>query len=176
MKYFNLLIFILLACIMPYPALAAPTVYPVKGVFGFESASLQQKAPAFSRWVSMRGAASLEKEFDTEFRKAFGSLAADNITDTNKHEVLVASLHLVRASQYEVPKMGNHEVHMPITLSIVITNPSTGEAIYSFTKTSYAAALVSNPNADGKAQKILIDQTASNFRTLLHTQIGRAPV
>lgn len=171
MEHFNRIILLLIACLLPSTIFAAPAVYPVKGVFGFESGSIQQKAPAFSKWVAIRGAESLEKEFDAEFRKAFGSLAADNITDTNKHEVLVASLHLVRASQYEVPKMGNYEVHMPITLSIVITNPSTGEAIYSFTKTSYAAALVPNPNADGRAQKILVDQTASNFRALLGTLI-----
>ncbi len=165
------LIFAIVIFSLPSSLFAAPTVYPVKGVLGFDDPALRQKAPAFSQWVANRGIDSLEKEFDTEFRKAFGTLAAENITDINKHEVLVASLHLVRASQYVVPKLGNYEVHLPITLSIIITNPSTGEAIYSFTKTSYAAALLAKPNADAKAQQILLNQTASNFRTLLHTLI-----
>ncbi|MEI6205393.1 MAG: hypothetical protein WCP20_01290 [Desulfuromonadales bacterium] len=162
---------VLLCCLAPLTALAAPTVYPVKEVFGFESPALTARAPVFAKWVATRGAASLEKEFDAAFRKEFGSLAAENVTDVNKHEVLVASLHLIRASQYVVPKMGNYEVHMPLTLSIVITNPSTGEVIYSFTKTSYAAALLAKPDADPQAEKVLLDQTVSNYAALLRTLI-----
>jgi hypothetical protein len=165
------MIVVLLSCLLPSVVRAAPTVYPVREVFGFEAPSLPGKAPVFAKWVAARGAASLEKEFDTAFRKEFGPLAAENVTDVNKHEVLVASLHLIRASQYVVPKMGNYEVHMPITLSIVITNPSTGEVIYSFTKTSYAAALLANPNADTQAEKLLLQQTASNYNSLLQTLI-----
>jgi len=165
------MIVVLLSCLLPSVVFAAPTVYPVKEVFGFTAPVLPTKAPVFAKWVATRGEDSLEKEFDAVFRKEFGPLAAKNVTDVNKHEVLVASLHLIRASQYVVPKMGNYEVHMPITLSIVITNPSTGEAIYSFTKTSYAEALLANPNADSQAEKLLLQQTASNYTTLLHMLI-----
>ncbi|MEI6306860.1 MAG: hypothetical protein WCP33_08560, partial [Deltaproteobacteria bacterium] len=156
-------IFTLICCLMPSLALAAPTVYPVKEVFGFHASSIPEKAPAFAKWVQMRGPAALEQEFDAAFRKEFGPLAAENVTDVNKHEVLVASLHLVRASQYVVPKMNNYEFHLPITLSIVITNPSTGEAIYSFTKTQYAATLLAHPNADSQAEQLLLKETASNY-------------
>jgi len=38
---------------------------------------------------------------------------------------------------------------MPITLSIIITNPATGEALYSFTKTSYATTRVIKINISG---------------------------
>ncbi len=168
------ILLVMLVCSSASSLLAATAVYPVKGVFGFDAPVLQQKAPTFAKLVSSRSAATLEKEFDAEFRKVFGPLATDNITDLNKHEVLVASLHLVRASQYVVPKMGNYEVHMPITLSIVITNPSTGEAVYSFTRTSYAAVLLANPHVDFQAQKLLLEQTASNYRTLMQTLIKEA--
>jgi hypothetical protein len=176
MKRLLTILLVMFVCLSASAALAATSVYPVKGVFGFDAPVLQQKAPTFAKLVSSRGFASLEKEFDTEFRKVFGPLAVDTITDLNKHEVLVASLHLVRASEYVVPKMGNYEVHLPITLSIVITNPSTGEAVYSFTKTSYAAVLLANPNADLQAQKLLLNQTESNYRTLMQTLIKEAKV
>ena len=174
MKRLTMVLLVMLICFTSSSLLAATAVYPVKGVFGFDAPTLKQKAPTFAKLVTLRGIGELEKEFDLEFRKIFGPLAAENITDVNKHEILVASLHLIRASQYVVPKMGNYEVHMPITLSIVITNPSTGEAVYSFTKTSYAAALLANPNVDLQAQKLLLDQTASNYRTLMLSLIHEA--
>jgi hypothetical protein len=165
---------LIITILAPSAILAAPAVYPVKGVFGFDAPALPDKAPAFAQWVASQGSDKLEKEFDTKFRKQFGGLAADDVTDINKHEVLVASLHLVRASQYVVPKMAFYEVHMPITLSIVITNPSTGEAIYSFTKTSYAATRVASLNANPQEQQQLIKDTAKNYITLTESLIKDA--
>jgi hypothetical protein len=163
--------FALFLFLTPVFSYAAPEVYPVREVFGFDSPALPRKAAVFSKWIKDQGGDALSKEYDAIFRKEFGVLAAKDVTDVNKHEVLVASLHLVRASQYVVPKLGNFEVHMPITLSIVITNPSTGEVIYSFTKTSYATALLARPDADAQASKILLDQTVSNYRSLLKTLV-----
>ena len=164
-----------LSCfLVPSLVIAAPSVYPVKEVFGFNAKSLPDKAPVFSKWVGIRGTNAfkiLGNEFDAAFRKEFGPLAATDVTDVNKHEVLVASLHLIRASQYKVPKMGNYEVHMPITLSIVITNPTTGEAIYSFTKTSYASVLLASSKAETQEEQLLLEQTASNYGFLLQTLI-----
>ena len=168
------MLIVLLLCLIPSLLHAAPAVYPVREVFGFEARSLADKAPIFVKWVGLRATANLEKEFDAAFRKEFGPLAAENVTDVNKHEVLVASLHLIRASQYSVPKLGNYEVHMPLTLSIVITNPSTGEVIYSFTKTSYATVLLASPDADSQAEKLLVDKTAANYNFLLQTLIKEA--
>lgn len=175
----NILIALLICCI-PNLAFCAPAIYPVKELFGFDAPALTNKAPFFSKWVTTRGKnnneslTKLANEFDSAFRKEFGQLAANDITDVNKHEVLVASLHLIRASQYVVPKMGNYEVHMPITLSIVITNPSTGEVLYSFTKTSYATALLANPNLDAQSDMVLYEQTVSNYQSLLQALIRDA--
>lgn len=167
----------LLCCLTPSLVIAAPAVYPVKEVFGFETKSVSNKAPIFAKWVGMRekpgkpARFDLGNNFDAAFRKEFGSLAAADVTDVNKHEVLVASLHLIRASQYTVPKMGNDEVHMPITLSIVITNPSTGEVIYSFTKTSYATALLAKSESEDQVENLLLEKTDANFTFLLQTLI-----
>ena len=152
MKRILIVILFLCVCAVPSRLLASPAIYPVKNVFGLETATLE-KAPAFSNWVNSQGGTGadiLGKEFDAEFRKEFGQLALDDITDVNRHEVLVASLHILRVSQYVVPKISFNEVFMPVTLSIIITNPSTGEAIYSFTKTSYATTRVVNLNANDK--------------------------
>ncbi len=171
-----------LCCLLPSALFAAPTVYPIRDVFGFDAATFKEKAPIFSKWVEMQGTKpgkepkdarfALGDGFDAVFRKEFGPLAAENVTDVNKHEVLVASLHLIRASQYEVPKMGNKEIHMPITLSIVITNPSTGEVIYSFTKTSYAAALIAESESDAQVEKLLLAKADSNYSSLLQILIN----
>jgi len=156
MKRFIMVIALLSVCLLPVISEAAPKVYPVKRVFGFRQNTLAG-TPAFQKWVAARSAKGemrdarsiLSKEFEAEFKKTFGPLAADNITEANKHEVLVASLHLLRAAEYTVPKIGFSEVSMPITLSIIITNPATGEALYSFTKTSYATTRVVKTNVGG---------------------------
>ncbi|HQP25639.1 MAG TPA: hypothetical protein PLP16_10760, partial [Smithellaceae bacterium] len=156
MKRLIFIVILLSICLVPFVLEAAPKVYPVKRVFGFRQNALAG-APAFQKWVAARSAAGemrearsiLSKEFEAKFKKTFGPLAADNITDKNKHEVLVAFLHLLRASEYTVPKIAFSEVAMPITLSIIITNPATGEALYSFTKTSYATTRVVKTNVGG---------------------------
>jgi hypothetical protein len=166
------LIAVILSCFIPTLASAAPEVYPLREVFGFDAPELKEKASVFAQWSENRTKAALAEEFNADFRKKFGELAAKDVTDVNKHEVLVASLHLIRASQYVVPKLGLKEVHMPITLSIVITNPSTGEALYSFTKTSYAAANLASTDAITPDKKELVSQTASNYKSLLNTLIN----
>jgi hypothetical protein len=164
----------ILLCLFSSIVYAAPTVYPVKEVFGFDDADLVQKAPAFDRWSKSRGTKSFASEFDAAFRKEFGTSAAENITDVNKHEVLVASLHLIRASEYKVPKLGNYEVHMPLTLSIAITNPATGDVIYSFTKTSYGTVLLSGEGSDSQGLSVKLEKNATNYAFLLQTLIKEA--
>ena len=75
MKRILTIIFVMLVCSSASPLLASTSVYPVKGVFGFDAPVLRQKAPAFAGMVAYRGIPALEKEFDAEFRKVFGSLA-----------------------------------------------------------------------------------------------------
>jgi hypothetical protein len=191
----KLFIGMLLLLLLPTTIFAAdgPKIYPVRELFGFpcndiekcktktkdqvaldRQSTLTVKAPAFFKWVTTRGLDNLADAFDAEFRKEFGQLAAVTITDVNKHEVLVASLHLIRSSQYHVPKNGIDEIHLPITLSIIITNPSTGEALYSFTDTSYAVARTTGNGADHQAERLLFEQTEANYRSLLHSIIQKA--
>jgi hypothetical protein len=160
---------------MPSIVFGAPEVYPIREAFGFDAPALKDKAPIVAKWIESQGQAArytLGNGFDAVFRKTFGPLAAKDITEVNKHEVLVASLHLIRASQYVVPKLGSKEVHIPLTVSINITNPSTGEALYSFTKTSYAVVLIAGSDTEEQAEKLLLEKTAFNYSSLLQSLVS----
>ena len=169
----HLVLFLLMLCI-PLAAHAAPAVYPVKEVMGFNDPSLPTKSPAIDDWIKSVTLPKLAEDFVAEFSKEFEGVATDKIDSRSRNKVLVASLHLVRASQYTVPKSQNTEYHLPITLSIMFTNPSTGEVLYSFTRTSYATAELSNSETPAKRDPILRDATASNYKNLLSGLIKEA--
>jgi hypothetical protein len=160
----------------PINALAGPVVYPVKEVVGFNNPSLDAKAPAFAGWLKETGIPRLSGEFVAAVRKEFGPIAVDTIDAKNKHRVLVASLHLVRVSQYMVPKKLSRctEYQLPITLSLVFTNPSTGDIIYSFTDTSYAPVELHDSEPVEQCDMLLRAATSDNYNKLLSTLIHKA--
>lgn len=163
---------LLLILLFPVSALAGPVVYPVKEVIGYDQPGLHEKASVFAKWVNEKGLPSLSEEFTKKFQQAFGTVAVADIDSSNKHRVLVASLHLVRASQYSIPKMGTTEYHFPITLSIVFTNPVTSEVVYSFTKTSYAVVSLGGNESVESPQ--CLSATQENYDSLLKLLIDDA--
>ena len=169
-------LFALFALILPISALAAPVVYPVKEVIGFDNPSLRTKAPAFAGWLQKTGIPRLSREFAASMKQEFGPIAVETIDARNKHRVLVASLHLVRASEYTVPKKLTQctEYHLPITLSLVFTNPNTGDVIYSFTDTSYAPVELNDSEPTDQSDALLIDATSQNYHQLLIALIHKA--
>ncbi|HJV64844.1 MAG TPA: hypothetical protein VJ550_03830 [Geomonas sp.] len=168
-----LLLFLLLC---PAICAAAPVVYPVKEVIGFQSASLAAKAPALAAWLQEVSVPGLSAEFVAAFKKEFGGIAVDNIDGKSRHRTLVASLQLVRASQYVVPKPISHckEYQLPLTLSLVFTNLNTGEVLYSFTETSYAPVEVSDDETGPTSDAQLKSATAANYRSLLGSLLHKA--
>jgi hypothetical protein len=159
--------------VLPGLVIAAPAVYPVREAIGFADAGLAQKAPAFSRWVATVRIENLGLTFASAFKKEFGSAAVADMTDVTRHKTLVASLHLIRASQYAVPKIdGSTEIHLPLTLSILFTNPDTGEVLYSFTRTSYAA--VRTVGTGQNDEQLLNGEIHRNFSALLQGLIEEA--
>ena len=173
---FSRLLLILLACVCPAVALASPVVYPVKEVIGFDTPSLERTAPAFAGWVKDTGLPRLSAEFVADIMKEFGSLVVGDIDAANKHRVLVASLNLVRASQYEVPKRLSRctEYQLPITLSLVFTNPVTGDVVYSFTDTSYAPVVVNDSESADRRDSLLREANAANYDKLLAMLVSKA--
>ena len=161
--------------LIPLSVQAAPKVYPLKHVIGFDDPSISIKATIFDGWIKSNTIPGLSEEFVSEFKKSFGEAVVDNISPSSKNKILVASLHLIRASQYTVPKKITHsfEYHLPITLSIQFTNPATGEVLYSFTKTSYATAEVHDSD-NSQSDRMLTDVTNRNYRNLLTSLINEA--
>lgn len=160
----------------PASVLAAPMVYPVPEVMGFTQPELEKKAPAFAAWVKATGVPRLSGEFVATLKKEFGPIAVDKIDNKNKHNVLVASLHLVRASHYTIPKSVSQctEHQLPITLSLMFTNPSTGDVLYSFTETSYAPVEVHDSEQAKQCDLLLQSSTADNYARLLQRLIHKA--
>jgi len=165
------LLFSMVLALLPLSVQASPPkVYPVKQVIGFDESSRSQNATAFDLWVKTLTLPKLNEEFVTEFKKEFGEIAIDDISATSRNKVLVASLHLIRTSQYVVPKelSKSTEYHLPITLSIQLTNPATGEVLYSFTRTSYAPVEVHDSEKNTPQCDLLLrNATTSNYRGLL---------
>jgi len=170
----SLVLILLLLC--PAVAFGAAAVYPLKGVLGFSEPTLETKAPAFAGWIREEGVPKIAAHFQEEFRRQFGTAVVDDVDEANKHRVLVASLHLVRASQYAVPKRvsGCTEYLLPITLSLVFTNPATGDVIYSFTDTSNAPAEISDQEAPEYAARLLRDVNGKNYHSLVGQLIAKA--
>lgn len=162
--------------VLPTTSQAADViVYPIKKIIGFNDSTIYKKAPAFGAWLEAITPPKLSAEFVATFKKEFAGIAVNDIDSRNKHRVIVASLHLIRASQYTVPKSGNVEYHLPITMSIVFTNPNTGEVIYSFTDTSYASVLMSASEQDTKkGMEQLINASAENYANLLAVILKKA--
>jgi len=168
---------LLVTLIIPSLSQAVPEVivYPVKSIIGFNDPNVTNKAPTFGLWLKNKTTQKLSEEFVATFKKEFDGIAVNDIDSRNKHRAIVASLHLIRASEYVVPKAANIEYHLPITLSIVFTNPSTGEVIYSFTDTSYATVLMStSEQGTQKGIEQLKFATGENYTNLLSVVLKRA--
>ena len=162
-------------CLMTVTSSAAqgPAVYPVKSILGFYGNELSNRPPVVAAWLNSLPQGSLSQEYQALFRKSFGVVAVDTIKNTERHKTMLASLHLVRASHYTVPKGGVAEHHFPLTLSISFTNPASGDLLYSFTGTSYAAvSLGANeaPEQSAEVRKAIAD----NYRSLLDKLITEA--
>jgi len=171
-----LLIFLLLLSPVAVQA-SPPKVYPVQRVIGFDEPSLEEKAPAFSKWVKSVTAEKLSDGFIGEFKRELGDITTDKISETTRSKVLLASLHLIRASEYSVPKKISQstEYHLPLTLSIQFTNPATGEVIYSFTRTSYAPVEIHDSEKNtAQSDLLLSNATAANYKSLLAGLIKEA--
>jgi hypothetical protein len=173
MKRFFLMLFCLCLLAAIADAAQGPAVYPVKNVFGFYDNELSGRPPAVAAWLNSFSTGQLLQEYLTEFKQAFGSVAVDTVKHTERHKIMLASLQLVRASHYTVPKGGVMEHHFPFTLSISFTNPASGDVLYSFTGTSYAAVnLGANevPEQSAEVRKAITD----NYRNLLSKLIIEA--
>jgi len=122
-------------------------VYTVAGLFGLDASGCNggaalptvRIAPVLcERFESIDQRAAWGRQFQTMMNDRFGSsvrerldgpLTAGVTRESMLSQTVVASLHLSRADLWTVPKQSVLEVHMPITLSLMMTNVLTGEVM-----------------------------------------------
>lgn len=148
---------------------AALEVYPIRQLIGYEgeetAAARRLVDPAFVAAVQHKGAAHFVEAYAASFRQHFGAVAAQGIDQRNRFRTFAASLHLTRASHYQVEGLDGTVTHFfPLTLSLNITNPLTGEVVYSLSRTRYEMAKLL---ASAGAEEVRAQQMALYERNLL---------
>ena len=127
---------------------ASLKVYPVAGLFGVDSSSCSKPKATASVKIGTALCGQLSspdqraawgRQFDSLMRARFGPHIRDRLDaelpagvsrEAMLSQTVVASLHLSRADLWTVPKQSVVEVHMPITVSLMMTNVLTGEVMF----------------------------------------------
>jgi hypothetical protein len=129
---------VLLAAMGCAVAHANPQVFPLKAFIGFGMEKTANPLVDKAFTDSVKDVAPYVAHFSQHFGQAFGSKVATVLDNKNKSKTFVASLQLSRASMYTVARSdGTVEHSLPVTVSLNITNPLTGEVVYALSKTQY---------------------------------------
>lgn len=144
-------------------------LYPVPGVFvSSADAAASKVAKEFDQALDRKKAI---EAFTTEFRKQFPNAVA-TIDDQNRFHTFAVSLHVLRASKYKVEKPDNTvDVYLPVTVSLYVTNPLTGEVIFRNTQTEYN--IFNQPKGTDDPKKTA-ELYLSGFNSLLKGAIADA--
>lgn len=130
--------------------------------------------------ASMR--ADLAAYFQQQMAASFGAyVVADpaaaqaSATSFNRRmrDTLSASIHISRADIWEVDKgNGSHEVHLPNTVSLLLTNASTGEVLFTETRSLIASGVAIASNVAPYAREQLPEQLRLNIAELVKQAAG----
>lgn len=144
-------------------------IYPSKGIFGLEQgcradpnkyeANGTSIVCDFSQAIDndvIRKQA--EQLFVQGLKQSLGEQIVDTISQKTKHRTYVASLDVLRASEYVVRKDSTAEIFLPVTLSLKLTNVLSGEVIYSDSKTLSQPIQVLSSDIESAATKAAIQQ------------------
>ncbi len=144
-------------------------IYPSKGIFGLEQgcradpnkyeANAASIVCDFSQAINqdeMRK--QVEQLFVQGLRQSLGDKIVDGISQKTKHRTYVASLDVLRASEYVVKKDSTAEIFLPVTLSLKLTNILSGEVIYSDSATLSQPIQVLSSELEAAATKAAIQQ------------------
>lgn len=121
-------------------------IFPAKGIYGLEQECRKSvdtiEANAASISCEFKSAVSsakvrdnVQQAFEAQLKQSLPNEVITQITQQNKHRTYVASLEVIRASEYIVYKESTAEIFLPVTLSLKLTNILTGEVIYSDSET-----------------------------------------
>ncbi len=180
---------------------AAPWIWPAPALYGFETGSCEKpdnnKAEESSstiarlfcptlgleqRMVWGERFATLVRQNFPQAEETFGShLPVDASAKAKLRSSLVASVRLTRASYSIVRKPVGVDVYVPITFTLDITNPATGEVVFTkrrnslatgtYSEESYRSELLRQfPQTMEKELAALVRDAAREFRP--YTQAG----
>ncbi|WP_349927662.1 hypothetical protein ABJ384_12410 [Acinetobacter sp. A1-4-2] len=160
-----------LAMLMLFSAVAHADIqiYPSKGIFG-----LEQGCRADPNKYEANGASIVcdfsqaidndvirkqaEQLFVQGLKQSLGEQIVDSISQKTKHRTYVASLDVLRASEYIIQKESTAEIFLPVTLSLKLTNVLSGEVIYSDSATLSQPIQVLSSELESAATKAAIKQ------------------
>lgn len=117
-------------------------IFPAQGIFGLEQPCRQSadliEANGSSISCDFTQAVSndvirhqVSQTFLSQLKQSLPDQIVDSISNQNKHHTYVASLEVLRTSQYVVNKESTAEIFLPVTVSLKMTNVLSGEVIYS---------------------------------------------
>lgn len=117
-------------------------IYPAQGIFGLDQpcrksadvieANGSSISCDFSQAVSKATIRDqVARDFQNQLKLNLPDQIVNTISQQNKHRTYIASLEVIRASEYLVNKDSTAEIFLPVTLSLKLTNILSGEVIYS---------------------------------------------
>lgn len=159
-------------------AAEGPWIWPAPALYGFEGGSCDPDRsttqtrgavvdPLFcpdlaieqrSVW-GQRFADAMARNFPQVEREFGAHLPAGATPSARLRSTLAASIRLGRATYVTVPKPGGLDAYLPVTLTLDITNPATGEVVFTRSRTGVAQGAY--------AQATVEQQLARQFRAHL---------
>jgi len=112
-----------------------------------------------------------EQFFVQGLKQSFGEQIVDTISQKTKNRTYIASLEVLRASEYIVKKDSTAEIFLPVTLSLKLTNVLSGEVIYSDSVTLSQPIQVLTTEIDSTATKTAIKQKFQSTLLTLTQQV-----
>lgn len=157
-------------------------IYPSKGIFGLEqgcrtdpskykengSSIVCDFSQAIDNDVIRKQA---EQLFVQGLKQNFGEQVVDTISQKTKNRTYIASLEVLRASEYIVKKDSTAEIFLPVTLSLKLTNVLSGEVIYSDSATLSQPIQVLTTEIDSPTTKAAIKQKFQSTLLTLTQQV-----
>jgi len=159
-------------------------IFPVQGIFGLEqpcrkSADLIEANGSsiscdFTQAVSSTAIRNqVSQTFLSQLKQSLPNQIVDSISKQNKHRTYVASLEVLRASEYVVNKESTAEIFLPVTVSLKLTNVLSGEVIYSNSATLSQPIQILASDIQSAATRQAVQQKFQSSLVTLSQQLAR---
>jgi hypothetical protein len=167
---------------------AAPWLWAAPALYGFEDNvcvdgvqaefTATMVDPLFCPALGISQRAAIGGTFAKAVAAAFGNveptfgahLPANAMPAARLRGTLAVSLRLTRAARHLVAKPSGVDAYAPITLTLDITNPATGEVVFTLTRNDVAEGLQTAQDADAE----LLRQFPEHLNTALHALVAEA--